>query len=431
MEAVKNKIRNLSMHKYFTLTVFTTFCVVAALSAIVIWGCISLRNYLMPDSNYVYLTVSQTFSDGTQIENMNILEIGAEEQELPKLTAGQGEDFSDNERRIIDEKYTIKKIESRYDALTPKRKLVYNGCGVIMIAVPATLSIAGILICGVYFYRRKFSIPFRLLTDATKQIAQQNLEFSIDYSCEDEMGMLCRSLEQMREALAQNNKKMWEMLEQRKLMQSSIAHDLRNPIAIIEGYTEYLKINFSKGSLKPEKAERILNNLYMAAKRLEQYTESVRTVNQMEDMEIKYSDVDSEMLIDDIYNDFEIMASNEGKTLNIKNSMPKSILYLDMTALYRILENVFGNALRFAKNEVCLNFELNSQKLCITVTDDGNGFSEEVLNGRGKLFLPTHDEGHMGMGLTLSRLMCEKHGGGLEIFNNASHNGVVKIILKV
>ncbi len=62
------------------------------------------------------------------------------------------------------------------------------------------------------------------------------------------------------------------MLEERKLMQASIAHDLRNPIAIIEGYTEYLQLNLPNGKLSIQRILRISDNLNKAAKRLEYYT---------------------------------------------------------------------------------------------------------------------------------------------------------------
>jgi nitrate/nitrite-specific signal transduction histidine kinase len=86
----------------------------------------------------------------------------------------------------------------------------------------------------------KLSVPLKLLSEATKQISAQNLDFSLHYNCTDEMGKLCSSFEQMRSTLHENFREMWNILEERKLLQASIAHDLRNPIAVIEGYTEYL-----------------------------------------------------------------------------------------------------------------------------------------------------------------------------------------------
>ena len=58
---------------------------------------------------------------------------------------------------------------------------------------------------------------------------------------QDELGRLCAAFEKMRQTLYENNRQMWSMLEERRALQASVAHDLRNPIAIMTGYVEYLQ----------------------------------------------------------------------------------------------------------------------------------------------------------------------------------------------
>ena len=79
------------------------------------------------------------------------------------------------------------------------------------------------------------------------------------------MGILCGSFEQMRQTLRENYREMWNLLEERRLLQASIAHDLRNPIAVIEGYTEYLQMNLAKGKLNNQRVLKIAENLNLAA----------------------------------------------------------------------------------------------------------------------------------------------------------------------
>lgn len=218
MESLKKKIQNLSLRKFFMMSVLMTFCMVTVLSGLTIAGCIAFRNYLVPDSNAVLLTVEQTFSDGSVHEIIMWMDYGEVLQDFTY----SAEDDEITYSQIIEEKYSIEKIVNSSKALTPKRKLAYQVCGVAMVAVPVFLSITGILICGLYFYKRKLSEPLRILSNATEQIAKQDLDFSLEYGCQDEMGQLCASFEQMRQALEENHKAMWELLEQRKLMQASI-----------------------------------------------------------------------------------------------------------------------------------------------------------------------------------------------------------------
>nr|WP_304709864.1 HAMP domain-containing sensor histidine kinase [uncultured Acetatifactor sp.] len=516
--------RDISLRGFFMLTVFGTFCVVALLSGLVIAGCAAFRRYLLPDANAAYLTIEYTLEDGTQTSESHLLTFG-EESKLPgivteavgsvtveddvtvkarsEVTEGPDAARIETNEIMLDATYSIQKLELGYDTLTPKRKLAYQFCGAAMVIVPAVLSVGGILLCGFYFYKKRLALPIKLLSDATEEIAAQNLDFSLEYACGDEMGGLCRSFEAMRGQLAENNRTLWNMLEQRRLMQASIAHDLRNPIAIIEGYTEYLQMNLPAGKISPEKAERIAGNLNLAAKRLEQYTESVRELNQLEDMEIHREEIPVRKLVESIREDLEVMAAGAGIALHVTCALPESGLEqegspkarsnggrpdaggrwqnaaqkavpktrsdssrpdegsrrqetaqktgpkayrdragnadgnpektvkADIVILHRILENVFENATRFAQNTISVDFVLSGYMLQIAVTDDGDGFSDEILQKRKKAFLPTGEAGHLGMGLAVSRVLCEKHGGSLEIRNAAPHGGMVEINLSV
>ncbi|HBA50766.1 MAG TPA: hypothetical protein DCZ91_23810 [Lachnospiraceae bacterium] len=482
--------RDLSLRSFFMLTVFGTFCIVVLFSGLVIAGCAAFRHYLLPDANAAYLTVEHTLEDGSTTSSSHLLNFG-EASKLPMIVTESVDSVREEDSGtlrvqteiteepdalriktdefMLDATYSIQKLESSYDTLTPKRKLAYRFCGAAMIIVPAVLSIAGILFCGFYFYRKRLSVPLGLLADATEAIAAQNLDFSLEYKCGDEMGALCRSFELMRRELAENQKAMWNMLEQRRLMQASIAHDLRNPIAIIQGYTEYLLLHLPAGNISREKAGRIAGNLNLAAKRLEQYTESVRTLNQLEDMEIHRKEISVKELIADIRDDLEVMADSAGLALHINtvftekdsnmagNAVPGNtsqagittaageilphdctktddetwdmVIKADTVILHRILENVFENATRFAQNTISVEFMLRGHMLQITVTDDGKGFSDEILRRRQKNLLPTQQEGHLGMGLAISRVLCEKHGGSMQLKNAAPHGGIVRIQL--
>lgn len=427
METLVKKYKNMSLRKYLIFCVIITLGVIVLLSSFTIWGCLSFRKHLLPESNNVYLTVSQTYSDGRENSYSIKVNVGKEGTELPVIIS---EDETSSAQK--ETKYTIQRIENSVNSLSPKRKMVYHFCGAAMIVFPFVFSIVGILLCGFHFYKRKLSIPLNLLSEATEQILEQNLDFSLHYNVTDEMGKLCSSFEQMRSTLHENFRKMWNMIEERKLLQASIAHDLRNPIAVIEGYTEYLQINLEKGNLNEKRILKIAGNLNLAAKRLERYTESVRTLNQMEDIEINRQKVCVSDLIADIEDDLKMMAQKRNIQIAVNGLPSNEEILIDISVLYRVLENIFGNALRYAKKHINIDLSLTNKTLSFIITDDGDGFSDEVLARQSKLLLAkSSEDGHLGMGLAISRLLCKKHGGSLEISNNAKHNAVVKITFLV
>lgn len=236
----------------------------------------------------------------------------------------------------------------------------------------------------------------------------------------------------MRSSLCENNKTMWEMLEERRQLQSSVAHDLRNPIAIIQGYIEYLQIHLTDGMLSQERIEQILQNLAFAASRLEHYTESLKTLNQLEDLTLEKKSIAATILVEKLISDCRAMLVQSNLNLSIKSDVPSSTVYVDSSALCRILENVIDNAMRFAAHEITLSFTVTGDAMTITVADDGPGFSQRVLEDQYHHPLPkVQNDGHMGMGLTVGRLLSQKHGGHLTLSNGDHGGAIVKMILKI
>lgn len=426
MEQIKCVKAAMPLRNYFILHVLVTFILVIALSGLVIWGCLSVQHRLLPESDAVYLNIELTYPDGTKSKGYSLVRIGDDPNQAPYML-----DEKTDLQTLIGAKYSITSVETSFSSLSPKRQLLYRACSAAMVALPILFSLSGILFCGFFFYRKRLKTPIELLTQATDKITEQDLDFHISYSVNDELGALCDSFEQMRIALQENNQKMWDMLEERKNLQASVAHDLRNPIAIIEGHAEYLQLNLPAGDLSRKKIEAIAGNIRQAADRLARYTDSMQTVNHLEDLEIKRRPVDFSALHHDMVLDFTTMAEPSGIALATENLVAAETVELDPQVLYRILENLIGNALRYAKQEIRLSFCIRENKLSVCVADDGPGFPERVLKGTRFFLASSCDGNHAGIGLTICRILCKKHGGNLSIHNAAAGGAQIRFTLRI
>ncbi|MDO5601637.1 MAG: HAMP domain-containing sensor histidine kinase [Oscillospiraceae bacterium] len=427
MEQMRKGKKNIKLRNAFVLYVFTTFLLVVSLSAVVIAGCAAIRNWLLPQSDEVFLNIEQREEDGSLTTATLRMKIGDDFIAVPYLL-----DSETTLESLIDAKYSVTSIENSFTSLSPKRQLLYRGCTVAMVAAPVLLSLGGILFCGFFFYNRKLKKPIEVLADATDKISAQDLDFEISYQAGDELGALCRSFEQMREALVENNQKLWEMIEERKQLQASVAHDLRNPIAIIEGHAEYLRLNLPLGKVDEEKILSISGNIEKAAKRLENYTESIRTINHLENLEIKRKTIVFDALYSEITEDLKVLANPYSMLLICENNAAVHSVSLDVQVLYRILENLVSNAARFAKSKIVLSFDFFQDTLAVTVSDDGCGFSDDMLKARyGYMPAGVTDEEHFGMGLMICRILAKKHGGSLTLGNGETGGAMVKITLAV
>lgn len=434
--------RTLRLRADFIKYVTTTFVCAAVLSIIAILGCIAVRDYLVPSSDKVYLNWTEPSDEPYEKDvrpqmGFTLLTLAEPSETNPFYTddthtnrvAKLGWELVSG-YKLIGDNDTVESVNSGIDvcvtrvynspeSLTPKRRFVYYASGAAMVAVPILLSLAGVLMCGFLFYEEKLKRPIDELSAATEKIAAQDLDFSVGYNSPDELGALCGSFEQMRAALRENNEKMWQMLTERRQLQASVAHDLRNPIAIIKGHAEYLKINVEKGRLSEDKILSVSDNIADAAVRLEHYTESIRTLNHLEDLEVERSEVDFSELFDGIREDFAAMSKQSGIAVRFEQTVGERVLDLDKQALYRIIENLVGNALRFAKKEITVKFSYAEGRLSVLVSDDGSGFSDKVLKARDRCFVTDRsDSTHSGLGLTICRILSRKHGGGLTIGND-------------
>ena len=412
MEAVKQKSRLSGLRQSFILYVLTTFLLVAVLSALVICSCLSLQNYLLPDSDQVYLTVQSDYPDGSSTSTTVLLSLNDALQEIPRNvpTEYNSEDPSAGEPDV---RYSVTSIENSFSALSPRRKLAYRGSQIGMTALPVIFSLAGILLCGLTFYRRKLKTPISLLASASREIAGQNLDFQISCGSQDEMGMLCDSFEKMRQTLKENYQKLWRMLEERRELQGSVAHDLRNPIAIIQGYAQYLQFHLTKEQINREKVLSAADHIMQTAQRLDRYTESLRTISRLEELEI------------------HLLTEKEHLELNWKNTVSEQEVSLDAKILYRILENLIGNAVRFAEKEICVRFSCKSGMLHVTVSDDGSGFPDKILNSASRYASIDSDGTHSGMGLAICRVLCRNHGGSLTLRNGEKGGAAVSFTLSI
>ncbi|MBT9739801.1 HAMP domain-containing protein [Dorea formicigenerans] len=94
-------------------------------------------------------------------------------------------------------------------------------------------SFAGCGIAVSLFYKNKLKRPIQELKMASQMIAEEDLDFHMAYENEDEMGMLCREFERMRGQLEENNRRLWQMIEDERVLRAAIAHDIRSPLVAL------------------------------------------------------------------------------------------------------------------------------------------------------------------------------------------------------
>ncbi len=99
------------------------------------------------------------------------------------------------------------------------------------------------------------------------------------------------------------------------------------------------------------------------------------------------------------------------------------MIMCDENLIQEVVDNLIINALRYVVSQIDIIINLEQDKLYLYIKDDGRGFSKELLDKGIRPYFTTSD-GHAGLGLTICRTLCKKHGGSLELMNSVQGGAI-------
>lgn len=294
------------------------------------------------------------------------------------------------------------------------------------LAISVALTIAAVFL----FYRNKLKTPLKELEEASGRIAENELDFRIAYASGDELGRLCVEFERMRAELEKNEKKMWRMIEEEKALRSAIAHDIRTPLAILQGYQEMLLSYIPEDVLEKEKIMDMLQEGMTQIERLKRFVERMRTLSGVEQRKVCRRETRLSGLREELERSVGFMAKTAGKRAVVIGGDTEETVFLDWDIVLEVAENLVSNALRYAREETAVEICLAGKELELTVRDDGSGFKVNAQQAMKARFHsnPQDDLEHSGLGMYISRVYCEKHGGRLVVGNAEKGGAVVKAV---
>lgn len=388
------KIKTKSLRTSMAVTFLITICVTALLSSITIFAANQVQHEILKKR---YMTINSPDFQMDENTGNYILDIDSNNITWQPL--------------------------SRWDTV------IYYGSYAAMVGLPVFYIAVGIGAAAAVYYRKKLREPITQLQNGVERIQEDNLDFHIEYDGDDELGQLCCSMEKMRRELRQKHKALWESLEQRKLLNASVSHDLRTPITVLKGYLDYLEKNIPQDKLTEDMLLDTVSSMQGAVNRLELYVESVRDIEKIETIEIEKRSENVKLLLNELRSNVLQLAGN--KEIIISNDITVDKIQIDKGVFFRILENLLQNALRYAEKQVNINLSHKKDFLILTVKDDGKGFSAADLEKATTVFYSNDKEKqHFGIGLSVCKILCEKHGGLLYVGNQKEKGACVTAKLK-
>lgn len=319
--------------------------------------------------------------------------------------------------------------ENIFDNFSAEDDVLYSLYGALSFLIVPTTCVICIFLTGILFYTRKLKPPLAVLDAASAKIASGDLDFHLSCQSTNELGRLVNSFEMMRESLYQANRDLWQMMEKRERLNAAFAHDLRTPLTVLRGYCDFLLTYSPQGKVSPEKNEATLSMMSTYLRRLEGYTESMSSMQKLEEIEPSPSRLQFTALCSALESMATLLAGEKALVFRSEGNGPLSV---DSALIFQVCENLIANAMRYAVKQITMQCRYVGHTLTITIKDDGTGFTPDALRKatdpyfRDKKDLT--DATHFGLGLYTCQLLCEKHGGGLLLANDAG--GKVTAIFK-
>ncbi len=293
--------------------------------------------------------------------------------------------------------------------------LIYIGLSVMVLG--------GILF---WFFSRKLTEPIEQLTELSQRMAE--LDFDVKYvgNEDDEIGVLGKNfnkmsfeLEKTVSELKRANHKLLEDIEQKEKMEDmrneflgNVSHELKTPLALIQGYAEGLKEGVNDD---PESREFYCDVIMDEASKMNQMVRNLLALNQLEfgSEELEITRFDVAGLIQGVVQSCDILIQQAEAQAEFINSGPVYV-WADEFKTEQVIRNYLTNAIHHAENEKRIEIRMIRQEtnVRITVFNSGRPIPEEDLKKLWDKFYKvdkahTREYGGNGIGLSIVKAIME------------------------
>ncbi len=206
-------------------------------------------------------------------------------------------------------------------------------------------------------------------------------------------------------------------LHRRELV-ANVSHDLRTPLASLQGYIQTLLLK--EGQLTPDEQRRFLE---IASKHSERLGKLVDELFELAKLDSKMTPLQIEPfsmaeLVQDVVQKFQLRAEQARVSVTAQLEPALPLVKGDIALMERVLENLIENAIRYTPEggSVTVSLMPQQEKLSVRVTDTGCGISEESLPYIFDRFWQGEEStprGGAGLGLAIAKRILELHGASL------------------
>jgi signal transduction histidine kinase len=270
-------------------------------------------------------------------------------------------------------------------------------------------------------------LTFLLITGSVGRIAAVVRRFKEgDYTARimgksrGDLGTLTATFNEMADVIVDNMDRIRAADRLRQELTANISHDLRTPLAIMQGYIETLVI---KENTPVAERGKYLDIILSSSKKLSHLVQQLFEYSKLEANQI--TPQKEQFLLDELVNDilikYEILAKEKDITLRLDSPASLPAVFADVALVERVFQNLLDNALKFTAQHgsILIRFVNQTSGIEVSVADNGAGIA---LHDQPYIFERYKQSGHeestgkgMGLGLAIVKKILDLHHTNINI----------------
>lgn len=282
------------------------------------------------------------------------------------------------------------------------------------------LALVGALIIGllaIWFLTRNL----RHIVRVVKRFQEGHYDARIEGKHLGELPPLGVTFNEMADKIVANIDQLKSVEKLRRELIANVSHDLRTPLAVIQGYAETLQIKDQQ--LEEEERRRLLETILKSTGNLERLIEQLFEYSKLEAKQIK--PVKEPFFIVELAQDslqkYKLQADEKNIELKLEAPEKLPLVFADIGLVERVFQNLLDNALKFTPpgGQITLSLVPSNQRVEVSIADSGPGIPEDqqafvfdryYQNVKG----PQKKKG-AGLGLAIVKKILELHDSSISI----------------
>ena len=306
---------------------------------------------------------------------------------------------------------------------------------IAIVAILVLLITACLLIGWIY---TGINVPLMKLRKATHNIAEGNLDFTLEVDGNDEISDLCRDFEEMRRRLCESNEEKIQYDRESKELISNISHDLKTPITAIKGYVEGIMDGVAD---TPEKMDHYIRTIYNKANDMDRLINELTFYSKIDTNRIPYTfnKINVSSYFEDCCEEVGLDLESKNIDFSYFNYVDENVeVIADAEQMKRVINNIIGNSVKYMdkpKGRINIRVKDVGDFVQIEIEDNGKGIGPKELPYIFDRFYRTDASrnssmGGSGIGLSIVRKIVEDHAGKIWATSKLGTGTVMYFVLR-